>query len=77
MTDLVDRLAGPPSVLAQRDAADALGRYAYKLGRAEQTIKQLREALARLRAHPGECLGDHPKWMAAIDDLLAASEPTN
>jgi hypothetical protein len=54
-----------------RDAADEIGRYAYKLGVAEQEIKQLRDMLAVLRAHAGECLGDHPDWVRRIDDLLS------
>jgi hypothetical protein len=77
MTDIIDRLAGPPSVLAMRDAADELGRYAYKLGAAEQTIRRLRDMLAHLRKHPGECLGDNPRWVAEIDRLLTETEPTH
>ena len=34
-------------------------------------VAELRVMLHLLRRNPGECLMDHPKWIAEIDKLLA------
>ncbi len=36
-----------------------------------QQVAELRVMLHFLRRNAGECIGDHPKWAAAIDELLA------
>lgn len=33
-------------------------------------VAELRVMLKYLRDHPGECLADHPNWLAKIDALL-------
>lgn len=33
-------------------------------------VGDLRDMLELLRDHDGECLGDHPDWLAKIDALL-------
>jgi hypothetical protein len=42
-------------------------------------VSSLVEMLKFLRERSGECLGDHPKWLAKIDELIGDKndEPKN
>ncbi len=74
--DLLDRLRGSaPSILAMREAADAIDRLQSAVDRAVWMAAERGTVLAHIRKNAGECVADNPKWLAKIDDLIGPAAP--
>jgi hypothetical protein len=50
-------------------------RAARRIERAESRCNELYAMIKFLRENDGECIGDHPDWLAKIDQLLDPDRP--